>query len=547
MSDFRIARTRTQGEPPVEVNWAHPLARRLSAVVPGGGLAGDLVTRRGPLFSGSSAAHIKRGGAYYTFTDPAPNYGFDYFNGFRGVGDYQDYTIAAVIRRSANSDGTNKVGCLYRRFDGWYTQGLGFDQNDNLIVASPPDPAPIYISSTTTVTVADRWTVVAWSGGVNGTPNAGKGELYKNGRLVGSTTGFSDGTFGDLVIGGTYWGKPFLGDVGHVFQWYRFLTADEHAEFAARPDALIRSRLRRFYSLPSAGGTTYNVSIAETSSAADAVAALAARAGPLGEAVSATDTVATAAVFTRALVEAGSATDAVAAVAVFTRAIAETATAADSVAAGAGVYAVAVAETASAADTISALAVVAGGLVEAGSGADAVNATGVFTRAVAETATAADSVASGAGVYAMAVAETATAADTIAALAVLVGGLAEVGSATDTVNGLCVFTRAVAESGAAADAVATGGAFYSVAVSESAAAADSVAVLAVLTGGVAEAGSATDAVVAQLVAQSAIVESGLAVDVLAASGGIVISNIFRAAVNDALAFRCVCSDEELAA
>lgn len=206
-----------------------------------------------------------------------------------------------------------------------------------------------------------------------------------------------------------------------------------------------------------------------------------------------------------------------------------------------------VTETAAANDSVASAAVFPRAVTESGSAADTVNATCVFTRAIAESASAADSVASGAGVYAVSVSEAASAADTVASLAVLAGVLTEAGAAADTVNATRVGTSSITETAGAADAVAAGANIYAVSVSEAASATDSVATLAVLTGSVAESAAAADAVVAQLVAQSAIVETGLALDLMAASGGIVISNIFRAAVNDALAFRCVCSDQELAA
>lgn len=215
--------------------------------------------------------------------------------------------------------------------------------------------------------------------------------------------------------------------------------------------------------------------------------------------------------------------------------------------AGGTTYNDSVTETAAAIDTVNSVATLPSGVVESASGVDSVAATRVGAGVISESASAADSVNAGAGVYAVSVSESASAADAIVSSAVLVGGLAEAGAATDTVNGTCVFTRAIAEAASAADAVATGANIYAVSVNESASSADSVSALAVLTGGVSEAGAAADAVMAQLVAVSTIVETGVAVDVLAASGGTVISNIFRAAVNDALAFRCVASDAELAA
>lgn len=206
-----------------------------------------------------------------------------------------------------------------------------------------------------------------------------------------------------------------------------------------------------------------------------------------------------------------------------------------------------VTETAAANDSVAAAAVAVGALAESGAAADTVAAAGVFTRAIAEAGSAADTVNAGAGVYAVSIDEAASAGDAVASAAVLVGGLAEAGAAADTVNATAVFTRAIAEGASAADAVAAGANVYAMSVSEAASAADSVGTLAVLTGAVAESAAAADAAQAWLVAQSAIFEASVAADLLGASGGVVISNIFRAAVNDALAFRCVATDAELAA
>lgn len=211
--------------------------------------------------------------------------------------------------------------------------------------------------------------------------------------------------------------------------------------------------------------------------------------------------------------------------------IAETGTAADSLSAQLSAVA-SLAEAASAADAISAALSAAAGVAETASATDSVSGPATFQRSVGtESASAADSLSSTVGGYDVTIAETAAAADSLSALLNAAVTLAETGSAADTVSSLATLLAALTESVSASDVVSTGGATYGVDFTEAASAAESLSAQAEWSRSVTESGSAADTQSAQVAFAAALAEAVAALDVVSAQGilGVTITETAAAA------------------
>lgn len=185
-----------------------------------------------------------------------------------------------------------------------------------------------------------------------------------------------------------------------------------------------------------AGGTSYDVSISESASAADSVAGLLNAVGALSESGSASDSLASTAELLGALSEAATATDSL-----------------TGLLEAAGVLS----EAGSAADTLSGLAVLIGVLSEAGNATDAISQGGaVYEVSLSEAASAADTIA-GLLEAVGALSETGSAADTLASQAVLAVALSEAAAAIDNLVGLGVLSVALVEAGNATDSLTSSG------------------------------------------------------------------------------------------
>lgn len=136
------------------------------------------------------------------------------------------------------------------------------------------------------------------------------------------------------------------------------------------------------------------VTLTEAASGADAIAALTSKDVTLTEAADATDNATVVATLATMIAEAGSATDAAIAVMTMAAAITEAATASDSVTWGSVTYDVDLTESASAGDTQSAAAVLAAVLAEGGTAADAIAAVQLLGATVTELGSAADAATS---------------------------------------------------------------------------------------------------------------------------------------------------------
>jgi ketosteroid isomerase-like protein len=209
----------------------------------------------------------------------------------------------------------------------------------------------------------------------------------------------------------------------------------------------------------SAGGTTHDVSTAETGSATDTPTAVATFAASAAETASAADTPSAIVTAAGTVAETASATDTPTAAQTTTGAIAEAGSAAETTDASvtsAGVGAIA--ETASAADTPTAVFTTTGSLAEGtASAADVATAAAIWAAVLAETASSSDTtdaVVVPAG--ASAIVEAGSAVDTCSAVIITAGSIAEgTASATDTAAAAAIWaTATIAESASAADTVA---------------------------------------------------------------------------------------------
>lgn len=204
------------------------------------------------------------------------------------------------------------------------------------------------------------------------------------------------------------------------------------------------------------GGTTYDVDVSESASAADSVSSQLAAVGALSEAGSAGDSLASAAELVGVLTEAATATD-----------------------------------------SLAGLLEAAGVLSEAGSAADTLSSLAVLLAALSESASASDTISQSAGgsTYEVSLSEAASAADTIAGLLQAVAAMSESASATDTVASQAALSGALTEAAAASDTLASQ-AVLAAALSEAAAAIDTLIGLGVLSVALVEVGNATDSMTA---------------------------------------------------
>jgi hypothetical protein len=288
---------------------------------------------------------------------------------------------------------------------------------------------------------------------------------------------------------------------------------------------------------PSAGGTVYEVSIAESASATDALDQGAPFDGdvfdfdvfdmdPVGgsgthnvsvaETGSGADTLSAIATLVRSLTETAAATDTPSAARVSPVAIAETGAATDTPTA-AGVFPRSVAETGAATDAPSATYTAAASLAEAGAATDTVSAIATLTVTISEAGSATDQVASGATTHSVTVTETGTAADAVSAALQALASVLETGSAADVLSTSAALLAAVAEAGSASDSVSAGAAVQSASVAETAAATDTVSAAGVFVRAVTEVANAADTYTAQAALVAQLLETGAATDSVAAA------------------------------
>lgn len=182
------------------------------------------------------------------------------------------------------------------------------------------------------------------------------------------------------------------------------------------------------------GGGTYNVTLAESTAAADALGAVGSVVAFVAEAAAASELASTVGTVAAAVSESAAAAETLAAVEAVAAALTEPATVADLVAATMVAQA-AVAEALAAADVVSAGPQVSGAMAEAATAADALTVTASLVAQVAEAASAADAAATAQQLLAL-ITEASTVADQVsgAAPAAYSVTLAEVAAALDVIT-----------------------------------------------------------------------------------------------------------------
>jgi hypothetical protein len=220
------------------------------------------------------------------------------------------------------------------------------------------------------------------------------------------------------------------GDFYAAAAWGRTLSDAEMDALVVNPWQLFARNEPTFWSV-AAGGTTYEVSVSETATAADTCSVVVVHAAALAESGAAADTTSAAAVFASAIAESGAA-----------------------------------------ADSTSAVATLAATVTETVAAADPLSASLIVPATIAESLTAAETADWGGATYAAAVDESVTAVDTQSATSALVAGSAETLSAADVLAAQLVGTATLTESSPAIDA-ATGLVVMGGAVTESVTVADS--------------------------------------------------------------------------
>jgi len=240
--------------------------------------------------------------------------------------------------------------------------------------------------------------------------------------------------------------------------WLQDIGEAGMAALTRHPDApwqLFEPR-RIWVPVSAGGGGSWSVSLTETASANDSLAAATTALVSLIESASAADIITAATIAAVALTEAASASD--------------TQTASYS-ATGSG----SVTELASASDTLDAANTMLRALTETASADDQLAAATTMLRAISESASASDDAsASYTAAGAAAITETASATDALTAAATLLVTILEAGSATDALAAATTMVRAITEQATAIDTVAGAlpGSTWDVSIEELAAAVD---------------------------------------------------------------------------
>lgn len=343
---------------------------------------------------------------------------------------------------------------------------------------------------------SNQFTHVVWT--YDGSSTANAPTLYKNGVLQPLTQGTAPVgtrvTPNNSVLVGNFPGQNFgiLADMSYQRLWNnRILNANDAADLFQNPWQIYNWPLPIIRS--SLPATVYNVSVAETASAAETVS----------------DT----AVLPSALAETGTAADTVSNVTTHPATITEAASAADTISNG-STYASTLAETASAADTINATTQISETLAETASAADTVSNVGTFPRTVAESATAAETV-SDTAVLPSTLADTASAADTVNGATIISVSVAETASASDTISGKATIAETLVELANAQDH--EDAALPSdTTLMETMVATDSYSATIIAGASLVETASAADAYGASLIIPAALAETMTAADVIQA-------------------------------
>lgn len=262
------------------------------------------------------------------------------------------------------------------------------------------------------------------------------------------------------------------------------------------------------------GGTTYNVSISESGSAADTVSNSATVIGAILEAASAADSPSEIATLLAAITEVGTAADVQTVQGIYNAAIAEAASAADAVNGGA-LFSASVSEAGAAADTTSSVATLPAAITEAGTAVDTVSSKATQGVTVSEAGSAVDS-PSEVATLAATITEAGSAADTTNSTGIKSATVSEAASAADTTSSTAILAAAVTEAANAQDSE-TASAPSDLIIVETMNAQDTVSAQVVYRPSVSEAANAQDTTNAGTIIAAVIAEAGNAADVVSAA------------------------------
>lgn len=352
-------------------------------------------------------------------------------------------------------------------------------------------------------TTSDPIDITSINIGAKGTnPSTNLGSAATNGDLVLGLVGFN-GPVGDSITqdstNGSYATPPSStgttggSAVSNVTLFGGSLVAATSTAWVYAPTDSTSQRawasIVATFLAAASGPQTYNDTITETGSAADAMATIMTMDDTLSEAGSAADTMVGGILFIDTISEAGSAADNFAEVMVFTFSLSETGAAADTYATLMTMVNT-LTESGSAADTYATVMVMLDTLAEAGSAADSFFGGQLLVDALTEAGSASDNFVA-ARLANVTIAEAGTASDAYTTLMAMTSALTETGAAADSYSPGLVILVALSEAGTASDTMA-GGMIFSDTLSESGSAADAYATLATLVSTLLEVGSAAD-------------------------------------------------------
>lgn len=274
---------------------------------------------------------------------------------------------------------------------------------------------------------------------VVGTYDGAHISLYQDGVLVAQAGASGVITYdttstGDLLVSGVSnvsGGDSWSGDIYLAHVWNRALASSEVARLRNPWQLFVPLPRRRVYSLPGGGGV-YDVSIAESASAADALSAQAVYAGTLAESGTAADSLSALASFVAALAESGAGAETLTGSAEQNAALAESGNASDTLSNG-SIYTLALSESGAAADTVSALTTALASLAEAAAASDAFLAELTAISSLTESGAALDAL-SGQLQAVAAIAESGAAGDTVVGNATLACAILEAANAQDAIR-----------------------------------------------------------------------------------------------------------------
>lgn len=207
--------------------------------------------------------------------------------------------------------------------------------------------------------------------------------------------------------------------------------------------------------ITAAGGTTYNVSLSESGSAAESISAVLGAVASLSENASAAESLTATTALVAALAESATAADLVNSGQQVSASLSEAATAADAITALLSASA-ALTEAASAADSLTAALAQSVSLTESVAASDVLSAVTQLVAALSEAISASDTMTVGAGqVYSVSISESATTADALSAALLALAQLAESASSAEQLSAIASLQAALTEAGSAVEALSS--------------------------------------------------------------------------------------------